>query len=61
MNKAKVAQKAGLTGGYGAVGIILEHLLGQVPALKGLPPGTITAATAAVLAGAKNWWTNRKG
>jgi hypothetical protein len=59
MDGKKVAAKAGITGGYGAVGVILEHLLGQVPALKGLPPGTITAAVVSLLAAAKNWWTHR--
>ena len=59
MDKSKVAKKGATATGYGAIGILIEHFAGQIPALAGLPAGTITAAVFAIAAMAQNWLKNR--
>jgi hypothetical protein len=57
-NSTITAQKAGVSTGVGAVGVLLEMLVNEfLPGM--LPDGIITAITMTVFTAVSNWWKNR--
>lgn len=59
MNYGKMAAKGGTTGGFGAVGMLVEWIVNTKMGL-GAPAGFVTAAVTALFASGHNWLKNRK-